>query len=107
MFHVHRNPDGTIQSVSRQEQLGSEALEENHSEIQQFFKSTAVGPAFDAADADFVRVLEDLIDTLVLKNIIQHTDLPAAAQKKFMERKGLRNHIQGALNLFGSEDRIL
>jgi hypothetical protein len=63
--------------------------------------------ACNAADADFVRVLEDLIDTLILKNVIQHTDLPPAAQRKILMRKGLRNRLHGALNLLGGDDRIL
>jgi hypothetical protein len=107
MFHVSRNTDGSIQSVSQQPQLGGEALEDNHPEIQQFFKATSTGPAFDTVDAGFVRVLEDLIDTLILKNVIHQTDLPAAAQKKLTVRKGLRNRIHGALNLLGNDDRIL
>lgn len=106
MFHVSRSLDGAIQSVSKQLEPGCETLSENDPEIQSFFKATA-GPGFDAADADFVRVLEDLIDTLILKNVIRHTDLPPAAQKKLMIRKGLRSHIHGALNLLGSDDRIL
>ncbi|MBK6592209.1 MAG: hypothetical protein IPG23_05405 [Burkholderiales bacterium] len=74
--------------------------------MQRFFKDTK-GPEFDDADADFVRVLEDLIDTLILKNVLHHTDLPAAAQKKLLLRKGLRSRIQGALNLLDRDDRIL
>jgi hypothetical protein len=106
MFHVFRNAEGAIQSVSRQAQAGSEMLAENDPEIQRFFKAGSE-PAFDAADADFVRVLEDLIDTLILKNVIHHTDLPSAAQKKLLVRKGLRSRIHGALNLLGNDDRIL
>lgn len=106
MFHVSRSIDGAIQSVSRHLTPGCETLEENDPDIQRFFKNTK-GPGFDAADADFVRVLEDLIDTLILKNILHHTDLPVAAQKKLLIRKGLRSRIQGALNLLGSDDRIL
>ena len=96
----------TIQSVSRDMQPGSEMLSETDPEILGFFKS-GDGPSFDAADADFVRVLEDLIDTLILKNVIHQTDLPAPAQKKLMIRKGLRTRIHGALNLLGTDDRIL
>ena len=108
MFHVLRNSGGVIQSVSRELLPGSEeVLEENDPEIQRFFHASAVAPPFDAADADFVRVLEDLIDTLILKNIIHQTDLPVAAQKKLMVRKGLRSRIHGALNLLGSDDGIL
>ena len=107
MFHVLRNSDGTVQSVSRQQQPGSEPMEENAPEIVQLFKASATEPAFDAVDAGFVRVLEDLIDTLILKNVIHQTDLPPAAQKKLMVRKGLRSRIHGALNLLGSDDRLL
>ncbi len=107
MFHVFRNSEGAIRSVSREQQPGSEILEENDAEVQRFFHARSAGPAFDEADADFVRVLEDLIDTLILKNVIHQTDLPAAAQKKLMVRKGLRSRIHGALNLLGSDDRIL
>jgi hypothetical protein len=107
MFHVFKNSDGTVQSVSRQQEPGSEPMEENAPEILQFFKASAPEPAFDAVDAGFVRVLEDLIDTLILKNVIHQTDLPPAAQKKLMVRKGLRNRIHGALNLLGSDDRLL
>ena len=56
---------------------------------------------------EFVRVIEDLIDTLITKNIIRHTDLPAAAQRKLMLRKGLRNRISGALDFLGTDERLL
>jgi hypothetical protein len=106
MFHVFRDAKGAIQSVSRELQPGSELLGENDPEVQSFFKAPPEA-SFDAADADFVRVLEDLIDTLIWKNVIHHTDLPPAAQKKLMIRKGLRTRIHGALNLLGNDDRIL
>lgn len=107
MFYVVRSADGAIQSVSREQQPGNEMLDEDAPEIQRFFNAPKSEPAFSEADADFVRVLEDLIDTLILKNIIQHTDLPPAAQRKMLIRKGLRNRLHGALNLLGSDDRIL
>lgn len=107
MFHVLKSPDGAIQTVSRQPQPGSEPLDEDAPEIQQFFNTTSGAPGFGTVDAGFVRVLEDLIDTLILKNVIHHTDLPIAAQKKLMVRKGLRSRIHGALNLLGSDERLL
>jgi hypothetical protein len=107
MFHVVRNAQGAIQSVSLEPQTGSEMLDESHPDVAAFFKTNPTEPAFNAADADFVRVLEDLIDTLILKNVIQHTDLPPAAQRKILMRKGLRNRLHGALNLLGGDDRIL
>lgn len=82
-------------------------LDQQAPDVQQFFKTSSAEPSFDTADADFVRVIEDLIDTLILKNIIRHTDLPAAAQRKLMLRKGLRNRMQGALNLLGDDEGLL
>ncbi|OGB31384.1 MAG: hypothetical protein A3F78_22675 [Burkholderiales bacterium RIFCSPLOWO2_12_FULL_61_40] len=107
MFYVVRHADGAIQSVSRLPQPGCEPIDEHHPDIQLFFNGGEAAPAFNAVDADFVRVIEDLIDTLIMKNVIRHTDLPAAAQKKLMLRKGLRNRVQGALNLFGGDDQVL
>jgi hypothetical protein len=107
MFHVLRNADGSIESLSRQERRGGEILDDAHPDIQHFMGSKTAGPGFDSADAEFVRVLEDLIDTLIMKNVIRHTDLPAAAQRKLTLRKGLRNRMQGALNLLGGDERIL
>lgn len=82
-------------------------LDEKSTEVQHFMKSEEVEPTFNEADADFVRVLEDLIDTLIMNNVIRHTDLPIAAQRKLVLRKGLRNRMQGALNLLSDDERIL
>lgn len=46
--------------------------------------------ALSASDMDFIRVSEDLIDTLIDKNIILLADLPAGAQEKINNRKDLR-----------------
>lgn len=107
MIHAIRSSDGRIQSLSRVPQPGSEALDEYSPEVQHFFYSDSTGPAFNEADADFVRVIEDLIDTLIMKNLIRHTDLPDAAQRKLLLRKGLRNRMQGALNLLDDDEKIL
>jgi hypothetical protein len=107
MFHVLRNPDGSIASLARAERPGGELLADDHPDIVQFIGAHSAETGLNKADADFVRVLEDLIDTLMVKNVIRHTDLPEAAQRKLMLRKGLRNRMQNALNLFGGDERIL
>lgn len=53
-------------------------------------------------DADFVRVLEDLVDTLVSRNVINLTDLPLRARDKLYQRKGHRRETSlSKLNLLG------
>ncbi len=107
MFYVVRNSDGTILSVSRVPVPGIEPQAVLEPEVVAFFGQSTTNPGFEAVDAGFVRVLEDLIDTLIGKGVIRHTDLPDAAQRKLLLRKGLRSRISGALDLLGSDERIL
>ena len=106
MLYLVRGPDGTVQTVSRQALQDSTPVEDHAPEVVEFFnRNQARG--FNESDADFVRVLEDLIDTLITNNVIRHTDLPPAAQKKLMLRKGLRSRISGALDFMGNDERLL
>lgn len=107
MFHVIRSANGAIQAVARQALPNSEPLDEHDPELTQFFNGGVAASNFGDADAEFVRVLEDLIDTLIVKNVIRHTDLPAAAQQKLVKRKGMRNRMQGALNLLGGDGQVI
>jgi hypothetical protein len=58
------------------------------------------------SDQALVRVLEDLIETLTGKSLIQFTDLPDAAQAKLLERRTLRRSVN-ALNLIEDDDQKL
>jgi len=61
----------------------------------------ASGDGFGRLDADFVRVLEDVIDTLIARNVINITDLPDQAQAKLFARKSFRERLGlNALRLF-------
>jgi len=57
------------------------------------------------SDLSMVRVLEDLIDTLVEKSIINYTDLPPEVQEKLTTRKkmreegSLKNDSQGLIKI--------
>lgn len=58
-------------------------------------------------DADFIRVLEDLIDVLVAKGVIRLTDLPAEALNKLVRRKQARTRLRDALDLIDDEEEGL
>lgn len=51
------------------------------------------------SDAAIARVLEDLIDTLIGRGVIQFTDLPEAAQGKLLWRRKNRAKLQDSLQL--------
>ena len=49
------------------------------------------------------RVLEDLIDVLITRGLIQFTDLPEAAQEKLLERRETRANLADRLNLYPND----
>ncbi|MCZ2723399.1 hypothetical protein O1D97_17735 [Marinomonas sp. 15G1-11] len=52
------------------------------------------------SDSDMMRILEDLIDLLTEKRLLQFTELPIAAQKKILSRKWVRGlHVSNDDNL--------
>jgi hypothetical protein len=105
MPYVRRNAQGEVVSLHRHAEAGtSEFLPEDHSDVREFIVGGPPGNPDDFArlDADFVRVLEDVIDTLVAKNLINITDLPPEAQAKLFSRKSFRERrSQNSLRLFG------
>jgi hypothetical protein len=108
MPYVSRGLDGRIDSLHRHPSPAhNEFLPDEHAEVLAFVG--APPPAvqrqeFERLDADFVRVLEDIIDTLIIKNVINITDLPAEAQAKLMARKTFRERVtRHSLKLFGDD----
>ena len=60
---------------------------------------------FDRLDAEFIRVLEDVIDALTSRNLINITDLPEVAQVKLFNRRSFRERRpSSALDLFRAGD---
>lgn len=102
MPYVRRGPDGSIESLHRHDAGGLEFLPEGHSDLMSFIGHTAANPSeFGRLDADFVRVIEDVIDTLIVKNVINITDLPGEAQAKLFARKSFRERVaRNPLRLF-------
>lgn len=103
MHYVVRDPNGSVISLHREPVEGAELLPSHHPDVQAFLGHQG-GRSFAELDAGLVRVLEDLIDALLRRNVLRITDLPLEAQVKIFERKHFRENMQGsALNLFGDQ----
>jgi hypothetical protein len=104
MPYVRRNVEGLIESLHRNAEQASEFLRDDHPDVRAFFGGAPTSD-FDRLDADFVRVLEDVIDTLIVKNILNITDLPEQAQAKLFARKSFRERVsKSSLQLFNPTD---
>ncbi|MEO8057300.1 MAG: hypothetical protein ABI671_03165 [Burkholderiales bacterium] len=104
MPYIHRTALGEIDSLHRGPLPGaSEFLDNEHPEVQRFVGNSAQPDSFNRLDAEFIRVLEDLIDTMIMKNLISITELPEHAQSKLTARKSLRDRLGGkTLRLFSN-----
>jgi hypothetical protein len=104
MPYVRRNGQGLIESLHRSGDAAGEFLADGDKEVLAFVGASSSSD-FDQLDADFVRVLEDLIDTLIVKNILNITDLPEQAQAKLLARKSFRERVsKSSLQLFEPSD---
>ena len=90
MPFVRRDAQGALVSLHRHaDDASAEWLAHDDAQVIAFLgQSPAAG--FDQLDADFIRVLEDLIDALIRQRVINITDLPPAAQRKLYSRKDHR-----------------
>ena len=102
MPYVRRDAQGALVSLHRQaEAEAAEWLDDDDATVQAFV-GRAPTEGFERLDADFIRVLEDLIDALIRRQVINITDLPSAAQHKLYSRKGHRvPSALSELNLLG------
>ena len=91
MPYVRRDTNGQLIAVSSEPLEGFEETALDADEIDAFEHRLGDAKArLQESDRDVVRVLDDLVNLLIDKNLIRFTDLPAAAQRKLIERRGLR-----------------
>lgn len=102
MRYVFRDDAGEIAAVySEPQDFANEEVSPEDPELLTFVfgqKPEAVLRGFLAAtDSDLLRVLEDLINVLIDRNLILLTDFPEAARQKLLNRKAIRERLQTAL----------
>ena len=97
MAYLLKNTHGDVIAVSATESLGADWLfvEDNDSQYLQFLElqMIKINP-FRESDISLARVLEDLIDVLIARNLITFSDLPEAAQNRLIGRQKLRKKTQ-------------
>lgn len=110
MPYIKRNQNGEISSVSLTHQEGYQRCEEQDiEELDSYLERIEASEQnISGTDLPLVRVLEDLIDLLIDREVIRFTDLPEAAQQKLMNRRTLRTSLRAGLDLISDErDSVL
>jgi hypothetical protein len=113
MPYVQRDSTGRITGLfGETAQKAQEWLEPDSAELHNFVRTLMGAGSSEVlfklieSDQSMIRVVEDLVDTLITQNLIHFTDLPDAAQAKLLERRTLRRSVN-ALNLFRDDDQSL
>jgi len=112
MPYVNRNDQGEItQLLDAPSGEGSQWLELNHPDVVGFLQhpanETELKKSLENSDGDMVRVVEDLVDLLMEKQVFVFTELPEAVQDKLNARKKLRYDVNAISNLIADDDGIL
>lgn len=112
MPYVNRNEQGkVIQLLDVPSSGASEWLELSHPDVAELLQSpdnkAELKESLLSSDGEMVRVVEDLIDLLMEKQVFVFTELPSAVQTKLNARKKLRHDVNAISNLIGEDDNVL
>jgi len=121
MPYIARGNSGAIIAVFKEEnECAREHISPENRELQAFLGQNRLADkarerasgrsklhqALRQSDADFVRVLDDLISILLNKGTIVFTDLPTEARQKLMVRRRLRDRARDLGGLIGEAEEI-
>ncbi|GKT11445.1 MAG: hypothetical protein ISEC1_P0409 [Thiomicrorhabdus sp.] len=96
MIFVKRNQDGKITDIKLQSGPNYEYICISSPELLNYIQSSPdheelTRMILDQLDLDMVRVIEDLIDIMIDRNLMRFTDLPEAVQNKLLFKRKIRN----------------
>jgi len=111
MPYVIRNKSGEIVAIHQNQvaetgQWEQDITEEHKAFIQKQAMPTEAKQALTGSDNEMARVIEDLVDLLMEKQIFVYTELPEAVQAKLNIRKQLRQDLNTLDNLVNEDDGI-
>jgi len=109
MPYIKRDCLGQICSVSLSPQKDhSKSVAADSAEVELYLRQLEdASDLIAGTDKPLVRVLEDLIDLLIDREVIRFTDLPQAAQNKLMTRRQLRAALKPGLDLLDEGEKSI
>jgi hypothetical protein len=112
MPYVIRDRAGRIVQVIEELVSGAnETLPEDSAELREYYEEREPGTntlrmQLVQSDQGMARLVEDLIDLLIAKHLIQFTELPPAAGAKYLQRQEKRQKLGAIQSLVPDEKGI-
>ena len=97
MPYVRRNVMGEVESIHKAAAPDAlEYLDPSDAEVRRFVALVEQTERFGTLDADVIRVLEDVVDVMLAKGLIDIAELPPDAQMKLIARRQQRSREEEA-----------
>lgn len=101
MFYVKRAKNHDIVAIfTKPNREAKEVVPEDHPDILAFLAPKdphKILRHLEATDLEMIRIIEDLVEILIEKNLITLLDFPQFAQHKILSRKKIREKFQEKL----------
>lgn len=111
MPYVQRNKDGEIVALWKERhESAMEFLPPSDPAVHAFVEAGQADGADGfslASDLQMVRVIEDVIDLLIAKQVIVLTDLPLAVQQKLLRQRARRERLLKDVSVIDEEEKGL
>lgn len=107
MPYVNRNEQGGIIEVS--EEVTASAglwLDSEDPALIAYLEEELVKGVITDSDSGMIRVIDDLVELLLDKQVFTFTELPEAAQQKLIERKMIRKGLNSLEGLIVEDERL-
>lgn len=107
-MYVRRNEQGEIVAISAEPLPGvDEAVRSDDSAVEDFLHKLELGApaAMVASDLEMARVMEDVVELLVDRQIFRFTDLPRPAQQKLNQRQAMRTQ-SSSIDLLDDDEAL-
>jgi len=96
MIYIERNKENEIHNIFFTPAPNLEEISLHDPKLQDFIETSPnseeiIQKVLTQLDLDMVRVIEDVVEILIDKNIMLFTDLPEAVQNKILFKQKVRN----------------
>lgn len=96
MIYIEHDTQGDIQNIQFSPGTNLEEISLHDPKLKQYIEQQPnsdeiIQKVLNQLDLDMVRVIEDVIDILIDKNLMLFTDLPDPVQNKILFKKSIRN----------------
>ncbi|BBP42309.1 hypothetical protein [Thiosulfativibrio zosterae] len=110
MIYIKRSAEGSIANIYFSPADGLEEVNLFDPELKMFLDNAQndalVKKILEKLDLDMVRVIEDMLDLMMAKNLIRFTDLPLPVQNKLLFKRSVRQSLGFNANFISEEETL-